>query len=111
MFLFFAQAAPKSSAMTVNFIFIGLIFLIFYLLIIRPQKQKQLEHQKMINSLKKNDSIVTIGGIYGTVLNVKDKSVVLRIADNAKIEVQKNAIAGLRKDKPEISGEVMEAKT
>lgn len=104
MYLFLAQAAQKPP-MTANFVFIGLIFAIFYFLIIRPQKQKQVEHQKMVRSLKKNDEVITIGGIHGTVINVKDNSVILRIADNMKIEVQKNAIAGLKKSKPEISGE------
>jgi len=85
-------------------------FLIMYFLIIKPQKQKQQEHQKMIGSLKKNDEIITIGGIHGTVLNAKDKSVVLRISDNVKIEIQKNAVAGLKKDKPDVSGEGIEAK-
>jgi len=89
---------------------IALIFLIFYLLIIKPQRQKQQEHQKMIQSLKKNDEVVTIGGILGTVLNVKERSIVLRIADNVKIEIQKSAVAGLKKNKPEVSGGEMEAK-
>ena len=79
------------------FIVMGLIFVIFYFLIIKPQKQKEVEHQKMLQALNKNDEIVTIGGIYGTIVNVKDTSVVLRVADNVKIEVQKNAIAGLKK--------------
>lgn len=79
------------------FIVMGLIFFIFYFLIIKPQKQKEADHQKMLKALDKNDEVVTMGGIYGTVINVKDASVVLRIADNVKIELQKNAIAGLRK--------------
>ena len=107
MYLFLAQAA-QSSPVAPQFIFIGLIFLIFYFLIIKPQKQKQQEHQKMVQSLKKNDEIITIGGIHGTVLSAKDKSVVLRISDNVKIEVQKNAIAGLKKNKPDVTGEGMQ---
>jgi len=79
------------------FIVMGLIFFIFYFLIIKPQKQKEVELQKMLKALNKNDEVVTIGGIYGTIINVKDSSVVLRIADNVKIEVQKSAIAGLKK--------------
>ena len=88
-----------------------LIFLIFYFLIIRPQRQKQAEHQKMVQSLKKNDEVITIGGIHGTIINVKDNSVILRIADNVRIEVQKNAIAGPKKGKVEVSGETIGAKT
>lgn len=88
------------------FIVMGLIFVIFYFLIIKPQKQKEVEHQKMLQALNKNDEIVTIGGIYGTIINVKDNSVVLRIADNVKIEVQKNAIAGLKKTPTDLAVEL-----
>lgn len=87
------------------FIVMGLIFFIFYFLIIKPQKQKEAEHQKMLQALNKNDEVVTMGGIYGTIINVKDNSVVLRVADNVKIEVQKNAIAGLRKTPTDIPAE------
>lgn len=109
MYLFLAQAAQRPP-MTANLIFIGLIFLIFYFLIIKPQKQKQADHQKMVQSVKKNDEVITIGGIHGTIINVKDTSVVLRIAENVKIEIQKNAIAGSKKSKPEVSKEGMEKK-
>jgi len=47
----------------------------------------------MISSLKKNDKVVTIGGIYGVVVNVKEKTVILRVSDNVKIEVDKNCIS------------------
>ena len=55
----------------------------------------------MIAALEKNSEVITIGGIHGTLVHIKDGSVVLRIADNVKIEVQKSAIAGLKKNKPE----------
>ena len=102
MYLFLAQAEQRPPTLF-SLMPIVLIFVISYFLIIKPQKQKQQEHQKMDSSLKKNDDVVTIGGIYGTVANVKEQSVVLRIADNIKIEVQKNAIAGLKKSKPDVT--------
>ena len=74
-----------------------LIFVIFYLLLIRPQKKKEQEHQKMLNSLNKNDEAVTSSGIHGTIVNVKERTVILRIDDNAKIEIEKNCIAYLKK--------------
>ena len=76
-----------------------LIFLIIllYLLILRPQRKKQIEHQNMIKSLKKNDEVVTVGGIHGVIVNVKEKTFVLRVDDNTKIEVDKNSIAYLKK--------------
>ena len=109
MYLFFAQAAQKPSTF-LSLMPIILIFVIFYFLIIKPQKQKQADHLKMTESLKKNDEIITIGGIHGTVLNVKDKSVVLRISDNVKIDLQKNAVAGLKKNEPEVSAGEIEKK-
>lgn len=70
-----------------------LIFVIFYFLLIRPQKEKEKQHQKMLSNLSKNDDVVTTGGIHGTIVNVKDKSVVLRVDENVKIEVEKNCVA------------------
>ena len=74
-----------------------LIFVIFYFLLIRPQKSKEKEHQKMLTNLNKNDEVVTSGGIHGTIVNVKDKTVTLRIDDNVKMEIEKNAVAFVKK--------------
>ena len=74
-----------------------LIFVIFYFLLIRPQKAQEKEHKKMLLNLNKNDNVVTSSGIHGTVVNVKEKTVVLRIDDNVKIEIEKNCIAYLKK--------------
>ena len=73
-----------------------LIFIIFYFLLIRPQKQKEKAHQKMLEGVNKNDEIVTLSGIHGTVVNVKDKTVILRIDDNVKIEIEKSSIAYIK---------------
>ncbi len=84
--------AQQANAL-VTFFPLIIIFVIFYFLLIRPQKQQEKEHQKMLSALAKNDEVVTTGGIHGTVVNVKDKSVVIRVDDNVKIEVEKNCIA------------------
>lgn len=76
-----------------------MIFLIFYFLVFRPQKREQKEKQKMRDGLKKNDEAVTIGGIHGTVVSVKDKTVTLRVDDSVKIEIDKDAVASLVKSK------------
>ncbi|MFC1674733.1 preprotein translocase subunit YajC [Candidatus Omnitrophota bacterium] len=76
-----------------NFFPLILIFVVFYFLLIRPQKQKEKEHQKMISELNKNEAVVTSSGIHGTIVNVKDKSLILRVDDNVKIEIEKNCIA------------------
>lgn len=70
-----------------------LIFVIFYFFLIRPQKLKEKEHQAMITGLNKNDDVITSGGIHGTIVNVKEKTVILRIDENVKIEIDKNFIA------------------
>ena len=81
----------------INLLPLILIFVIFYFLLIRPQKSKEKEHQKMLTNLNKSDEIVTTGGIHGTIVNVKDKTVILRIDDNVKIEVEKNCVAYIKK--------------
>jgi preprotein translocase subunit YajC len=70
-----------------------LIFAIFYILVFRPQKKEQQEKKKLRETLKKNDQVVTIGGLHGTVVLVKEKTVVLRADDNVKLEFDKEAIA------------------
>lgn len=69
-----------------------LIIAIFYFLVFKPQKDKQKRHKAMLADLKKNDQVVTSHGIHATVVNVKDTTVVLRIDDNAKMEVDKEVI-------------------
>lgn len=81
----------------VNFVPLIFIFIIFYFLLIRPQKAKEKEHQKMLTNLNKNDEVVTSSGIHGTIVNVKDKTVILRIDDNVKIELEKNCISYKKK--------------
>lgn len=71
----------------------ALIFVIFYFLLIKPQRQKEKERQLMLGSLSKNDDVVTTGGIHGTVVNVKEKTVILRVDENVRLEVDKNCIA------------------
>ncbi|MFA6379136.1 MAG: preprotein translocase subunit YajC [Candidatus Omnitrophota bacterium] len=75
----------------------ALIFAIFYFLVIKPQKQKQNEFQKMLNALKKNDDIVTSGGIHGTIVNIKETTLVIRIDENVKIEIDRSAVARIDK--------------
>ena len=96
---------PQAQAVNpiVNLFPLILIFVIFYFLLIRPQKAKEKEHQKMLGGLAKNDEVVTSGGIHGTIVAVKDKSVMLRIDENVKIEVEKNCIAFVRKNQAAVN--------
>ncbi len=90
---------PQSSTVSplVQFFPLVLIFIIFYFLLIRPQKQKEKEHQKMLGGIDKNDEVVTLGGIHGTIVNVKEKTLILRIDENVKMEIEKNSIAYIKK--------------
>ncbi len=76
------------------FVMIGVMILIFYFLLIRPNQKKEKERKQMIDNLQKGDKVLTSGGIYGVVVNVKSEEeiVVLKIADGAKVECAKGAI-------------------
>lgn len=96
------QAQPGGISMLVPFIAIGVIF---YFLILRPQQKKQKETQALVNSLKTGDKIVTNGGIHGLISNVKESTVIVKIADNVKIELDKAAVATVSKrSEPEAAG-------
>ena len=84
------------QAQIMNLLPIILIFVVFYFLLIKPQKKAQDDHKKMIAALKKNDEVVTSGGIHGVIVNVKDSSVILKVDDNVKIEVQKSCISVIK---------------
>ncbi len=68
-------------------------FGIFYFILIRPQQRKQKELKKMIEAIKKGDRVMTSGGIFGTVVGMKDDIVVLRVDENTKIEIIKSAVS------------------
>lgn len=70
------------------------IFMIFYFLIIRPQKRKEVSHKKFLNELKKGDEVMTQSGIFGRVAGIADDVVTLEIANQVKIKVAKQFVAG-----------------
>ncbi|HEX6563597.1 MAG TPA: preprotein translocase subunit YajC [Chthoniobacterales bacterium] len=83
------------------------IFIIFYFLLIRPQQKRQKEHQRLLSDLKTGDKVITTSGIHGLIANVKDTTFLVKIADNVKIEVDKNAIASVSKsvDQPKATAQ------
>lgn len=93
---FIAQAGPPPGSGFAQFIPILLLFAGMWFLIIAPQRKRQKQHEQMIADLKSGDDIVTSGGIYGTITNVKDDCFVVRIADNTKIEISRNSIGNKR---------------
>ena len=94
------RIAPPSGGAAPNplapFFMMALIGLAFYFILLRPQKKKEDQRKAMINDLKKGDNVVTIGGLFGKVTQVKDDSVLIQVDDNTKVRVDKNAITALR---------------
>lgn len=84
--------APPAYVQLLPFV---LLFGIFYLLILRPQQQKQKEHRTMLSNLKKNDQVVTSGGLYGRVTGIADDVVSLEIAPNVQVRVARPQIASV----------------
>ncbi len=87
------QRPPQQAGLFEMLMPMIFMFVIFYFLLIRPQQKKQKEHERLINSVKTGDKVVTSAGIHGMVANVKDRTVILKIADNVKIELDRAAIA------------------
>ena len=87
----------QAASPLMNLLPLVFIFGIFYFLLIRPQKRQEKERLKMLSSICRNDDVVTTGGIHGTVVNVKDKSVTLRVDENVKIEVEKSCITVVKR--------------
>ena len=83
--------------MLAQFLPLFLIFGIFYFILIRPQQKQQKEFKKMLENLKKNDQIVTMGGVHGTIVNIKEKTFILRVDENARLEIDKSAVTRLEK--------------
>jgi preprotein translocase subunit YajC len=88
---------PPQSNFIVQLVPMFLIFGIFYFLVIQPEKKKQKEHQIMLSNLKNKDEVVTSSGIHGTVVNVKERTVVLRLDENVRVEFEKDAITTIVK--------------
>ncbi|TFE67705.1 preprotein translocase subunit YajC [Methylacidiphilum caldifontis] len=98
--------APEGPPPMTFFITTILIFGIFYFLLIRPQQKQKKEQEKLIASLETGDRVITSGGILGVVTNVKEKTVVIRVAENVKIEVLKSALTTVTKTVKEESKDV-----
>jgi preprotein translocase subunit YajC len=82
-----------NNSQLISLLYIVGLFAILYFLMIRPQQQRQKKHQEMISSIKTNDKVITIGGIYGTIEKIKDNSIILEVADNVRMEFLKTAIS------------------
>jgi preprotein translocase subunit YajC len=74
-----------------------LMFAIFYFLLIRPQQKRTKEHQKMVSELQKGDKVVTAGGVHGVVSSIKDTTIMVKVAENVKLEVSRGSISRVEK--------------
>ena len=92
MTYFLAQATGHTDLLS-QFLPIILLFLGMWFLIIGPQRKRQKAHEDMLSKLETGDTVVTSGGIFGTITNVKEDRLVVRIADNTKVELGKNFVS------------------
>ena len=103
-----STSANPTGSLVSTIVTFGLVFVIFYFLIIRPQNKKQKQAQQMIAGVKKGDRVVTIGGIHGVVASVKETTVVVKVEDGTKIEFSKSALATVTPGKTEEKAEPAE---
>ncbi len=87
-----AEAAVTGPAMASQFLMLGGFFLLFYLMIWRPQSQRAKEHRHLLSNLTKGDEVVTAGGVLGKIAKLEEQYLVLAITDNTDIVVQRQSI-------------------
>jgi preprotein translocase subunit YajC len=81
--------------MVSSLVMLALMFGIFYFFLIRPQQVQQKKRKEMLDSLRKGNTVITIGGIYGQIVDVKDDNLVLQIADNVRIRTVRGAVSSV----------------
>ena len=104
----FAQGEPTPPSEAGSLLFpIVLAFVFVYFFLIRPQKREQEQKQSLLSALKKNDRVVTTGGMFGTIVNLKDDEVTLRVDDQNKVKIRfaKSAIARVVTDSGSPAGD------
>ena len=90
--LLFLQQGDSMTGLLSSLLPFLLIILVFYFLILRPQQKRQKERQKLLDSVKKGDKVITSGGMHGVVEGLEDKTVLVKIADNTKVKIEKSAV-------------------
>lgn len=89
----YAQDAAPQQSVTFNILFIGGMFVLFYLILWRPQSKRAKEHKELVTSLAKGDEVLTSGGLLGKVTKVTDDYVTLQVAEGVELSMQKASIA------------------
>lgn len=95
------QGAQGQGSGLMGFLPLVLIFVIFYFLLIRPQQKQAKKHKEMLENLKKGDKVITSGGEFGVIEEVRDNTVLVKIAENVKVKYGKAYIAALRQSEDE----------
>jgi preprotein translocase subunit YajC len=99
--LFIVAQAPAGGASSLNMLLMmGLMIVVFYFFMIRPQMKRQKEMTKFRSALQKGDKIVTTGGIYGKIDEIKDNIIILEVAQNVKLKVDKSVVLKDMSDAP-----------
>lgn len=93
--LFAEQQTAQSANPFGSLLPLIVIFVIFYFFLIRPQNKKAKEHQNMLNAVKKDDKIITTGGLHGTITNVKGDVLEVKIAEGVKVQIAKSAVGSV----------------
>jgi preprotein translocase subunit YajC len=97
----FLQQQAQAPNSIISFLPLIFILGIFYLIVFLPARRRQKKLQEMIDNLKVGDKVVTSGGIYGTIVGFKDDRIQLRIAENVKVELSRNAVTALQESEKE----------
>ncbi len=92
------QGGGAGNSMFTTFIFMGLLVLIFYFMIMRPQQKRAKERAKLLESIKKGDKVITSGGLHGKVVGIDEKTVLLDVGDNMKLKFERSAIASVTRE-------------
>jgi preprotein translocase subunit YajC len=95
---------PEGSMLS-TVIMLALVFGIFYFLMVRPQQKKAKERQKMLDAVKKGDKVITAGGIHGTIAGIDDKNLLVQVADNVKLKIERTAITTVLKEAEAVTKE------
>jgi preprotein translocase subunit YajC len=100
--IFLAMAPPQGGdggggSLISTVIMFGAIFAIFYFMIIRPQQKRAKERDKLLSNIEKGDKIITSGGVHATIVGIEEKTVLIEIAPNVKVKIERSAIGSIQK--------------
>lgn len=90
-----APQGGNGGGMMSTVLMFSLIILIFYFLILRPQQKRQKDRQKLLEGVQKGDKVVTIGGVHGTVVGLEEKTLLVQVAENVKLKLERTAISSV----------------